>query len=270
MLEGREGAGLAAARLTSVSNVVGDVRMHGLIGGARRGTSHPLVFVHGLGVSSRYLAPTMAVLAERHIVTGPDLPGFGRSASPKHVLSFGQLVDALAAWLDARAIGPAVLIGNSLGCQLIVELARREPGRVRGLVLNAPTMDPARRSMFRIIARAALDIPHEPFALAPIVIGDYLRAGPVRILRTLRDALDDRIENKLPGITVPVAVVCGARDRIVSVQWCEELARLVGTAVDGSRGASFHLVPHGAHALPFEHPHTCAAFIESLVSRVSP
>ena len=39
----------------------------------------PLVFVHGLGVSVRYLEPTMSRLGRAHYVAGLDLPGFGRN-----------------------------------------------------------------------------------------------------------------------------------------------------------------------------------------------
>ncbi len=41
----------------------------------------PVVLVHGLGVSSRYMLPTLALLAPRYRVFAPDLPGFGHSVT---------------------------------------------------------------------------------------------------------------------------------------------------------------------------------------------
>src|SRR5215217_647908 len=44
----------------------------------------PVVLVHGLGLSSRYLAPLGRRLAALgHRVLAPDLPGFGRSPKPR-------------------------------------------------------------------------------------------------------------------------------------------------------------------------------------------
>jgi 2-hydroxy-6-oxonona-2,4-dienedioate hydrolase len=69
------------------------------------------------------------------------------------VLDVPELADALAAWMTSLGIGPAVLIGNSLGCQILVELALRHRERVKCLVLQAPTPDPAARSARQQIVR---------------------------------------------------------------------------------------------------------------------
>ena len=64
--------------LVSVRDVVDGVSIYALVSshdGA--GDEPPLVFVHGLGVSTRYLEPTMRRLTATHVVGGPDLPGFG-------------------------------------------------------------------------------------------------------------------------------------------------------------------------------------------------
>jgi 2-hydroxy-6-oxonona-2,4-dienedioate hydrolase len=253
--------------LVSVWNDIGGVRVHGRVSTAAAG-GVPIVFVHGLGASARYMEPTMARLAAAHPVAGLDLPGFGRSGSPRHVLSLAELGDALSAWLDARGIGPAVLVGNSFGCQVIVELATRQPARALGLLLNAPTMDPAHRSALAVIARVVADVPRESLSLALLVARDYLRAGPRRILVTLRSALDDRIEEKLPRITVPVSVVCGAHDPVVTVPWCEEATQLVGRERSGAAGATLAVAHDAAHALPYD-PDTFAPLIVALVERVA-
>ncbi len=266
-------AALQGAALHDTWDVVNGVRVHGLVS-THDTISHqvpPIVFVHGLGVSTRYLAPTMAWLAREHpamLVAGLDLPGFGRSATPSHALDVSELADALAGWLDARAIGPAVFVGNSHGCQVIVELATRMPARVLGLVLNAPTMDPAHRTVLGQMMRVVLDIPREPRALAVIVLRDYLRAGPLRLWHTLRSALADHLEEKLPLLEMPVAIVCGALDPVVTVPWATEAARLTGMSAPHAAGATLHVVPTASHALPFDDPASFAPLIVALVERV--
>ncbi|MCY7378144.1 MAG: alpha/beta hydrolase [Gemmatimonadaceae bacterium] len=148
--------------LHSTWDTVGGLRVHGRIGPPSTGT--PIVFVHGLGVSTRYMEPTMARLATRYAVSALDLPGFGRSESPPRPFTLAQHAQALAHWLDIRGTGPAVLVGNSYGCQEIVECVARASDRAVGLVLNAPTMDPAHRNAFTMIARVIADVPRESCA----------------------------------------------------------------------------------------------------------
>jgi pimeloyl-ACP methyl ester carboxylesterase len=129
-------------------------------------------------------------------------------------------------------------------------------------------MDPAHRTIFGQVIRVLADIPFEPFGLGCVVLRDYLRAGPLRLFATLRYALADRIEEKLPDVVAPTVVVCGARDPVVTVAWAAEAARLVGISSRGAAGATLSVVPSGAHALPYDDPATFAALIESFVERV--
>lgn len=250
--------------LRSVWDIVGGVRMHALVSGPAGGT--PIVFVHGLGVSTRYMEPTMAQLAQHFHVAGPDLPGFGRSGTPPSALDLRELATALEAWLDARGIGPAIFVGNSYGCQVIVECVVRAPHRVVGIVLNAPTMDPAHRTVFGQLMRVIADVPREPWRLALIVARDYFRAGPFRLLATLGHALADHVEEKLPLISRPTLVVCGARDPVVTVRWASEVARLVGIESPGAPGATLQCVGDAAHALPFDDPDTFAEIIRNFAA----
>ena len=246
---------------------VDGVRIHALVSASAPSDAPAIVFVHGLGVSTRYLEPTMALLAPAYRVAGLDLPGFGRTRASR-TFSIRELAHALARWLDVRGIGPAVFVGNSFGCQVIVELAVREPHRTLGLVLNAPTMDPAHRSAWTMIWRVARDVPHEPLSLAFIVARDYLRAGPGRVIRTLRLALRDRIEEKLPRVGVPVMVVCGAHDPVVTARWCDDVAQLTGRERPGAAGATVRTVHDAAHALPYDDPEAFAPLIREMAERV--
>jgi 2-hydroxy-6-oxonona-2,4-dienedioate hydrolase len=254
--------------LVSVHDVVDGIPIHARVSTRTFGDGRTrLVFVHGLGVSVRYLEPTMVRLAHEHPVAGVDLPGFGRSGTPPKALDTVGLGKALAGWLDARGIGPAIFVGNSYGCQVIVELAFQDPSRVVGLVLNAPTMDPAHRTIFGQLWRVLVDIPFEPWRLGFLVAHDYFRARPFRLLATLRHALADHIEEKLPDIVAPTIVVCGALDPVVTVAWAAEAARLVGMSSQGAAGATLSVVPSAAHALPYDDPLTFATLVDDFVKR---
>lgn len=257
------------SNLVSRYDLVRGLRMHARVGSSTAPAfATPLIFIHGLGASVRYLEPTMQCLADRYRVAGVDLPGFGRTQSPDRTLGVRALAETLAAWLDVNEVGPAVFIANSFGCQVIVELATIDRPRVSGLVLNAPTMDPAHRTALGQLIRVIADIPREPFHLAWIVFLDYLRAGPLRLLDTLRIALADHIEEKLPDLPMPTLVVTGRRDPVVTVRWASEVARLVGLSVPGAAGGTLSVVQAAAHALPFDDPETLASLIHEFVARV--
>ncbi|MEO8564278.1 MAG: alpha/beta hydrolase, partial [bacterium] len=246
--------------LHSVWDVVDGMRVHGRVNdlaSARSGGGPPgIVFVHGLGMSTRYLEPTMLAAAERGFgVSGIDLPGFGESRLPGRVLTLGELADTLIAWIRVRGLVAPILVAQSHGCQVVVEAMLREPGTGSALLLNAPTMLPGHRSVLAMFVRVAMDGPREPLSLIPHVVRAYLRAGPRRILTTLREALGDRIEEKLPRVAVPVMIVCGERDSVSPPAWGQRLASLVGfTAGPGATAATFRAVPGAAHAVPYSHP----------------
>jgi pimeloyl-ACP methyl ester carboxylesterase len=263
--------------LHTVWDVVGEWRVRGRVSDRALSRAHrdssvglhdrDIVFVHGLGMATDYLEPTMSLLANDFAVSGLDLPGFGGSRIARgRVLSLRELADALDGWMRVRGIESPIVVGQSHGCQVVVEWAMRSqlPGAI---VLNAPTMLDGHRSVLAQIARVAIDTPREPLALIPHVVRDYLRAGPRRILATLGDALRDRIEDKLPLVDRPTTIVCGARDPVVPPAWGEQLARLVGSQVGGS-GARFRIVEGAAHAVPFSHPEALASEIEAMAARL--
>lgn len=187
----------------------------------------PIVLVHGLSVSSLYMLPTARALAPDYRVYAPDLPGFGRSVKPAHVLDIPELADVLAGYMQVAGIGRAAMIANSLGCQIVVEFALRYPGRIDRAVLIGPTMDAHARTVMRQFWRLLRDSLREPLS-QPFVVGfDYLRTGFRRTLRTLRYGLADHIEEKLPRVQVPMLVTRGANDPIASQQWIDELTGLL-------------------------------------------
>jgi 2-hydroxy-6-oxonona-2,4-dienedioate hydrolase len=202
-----------------------------------------VVLVHGVGVSGRYMVPLAERLASGFRVYIPDLPGFGRSDKPPRLLDVPGLADALAGWMHQAGLESATLVGNSLGCQVIVDLAVRYPDLVERAVLVGPTTDPRVRNVIRLLARGVLAVPHESYSLFPILVGDYLRAGPIRTLATLQAGVDDPLLKKVPRVQAPVLVIRGDRDPIAPRRWVRELAERFP---DG-RWAEVAGVAHAAH-----------------------
>jgi 2-hydroxy-6-oxonona-2,4-dienedioate hydrolase len=204
----------------------------------------PVVLVHGYGMSSGYMVPLAKRLAADYRVYAPDLPGHGRSDDPGRTLSIRELADFLAAWLDAAGIGKAAFLGNSMGCQILAELAVRHPERVDRLILVGPTVDPAARTFLQELPRFLKTAFAERPSIVLMVMRAYFRAGFRRLRQEMRFALADRIEQKLAQISVPSLVVRGERDAVVPQAWAEEVARKL-------RAGEVRVIRSKGHALNY-------------------
>lgn len=206
----------------------------------------PVVLVHGLGMSSRYMVPLARRLAADVPIYAPDLPGFGLSDKPRRVLTVPGMADALAAWMDSMEIGRAALVGNSLGCEVLVELAVRHPDRVERLVLQGPTPDPEQASALRQVMLFCVTGLFERWSLGWIALADYLRGGVWRYIQTFRHMQAYRVDEALPRIAVPVLVVRGSRDFLVPQAWADRIVHRLSAG-------RLVVVPGAAHGMNYSH-----------------
>ncbi|GAC1398682.1 MAG: pyrimidine utilization protein D [Ktedonobacteraceae bacterium] len=217
-----------------------------------------VVLVHGLSVSSGYMMPTAVRLAPHYHVYLPDLPGFGKSPKPPHTLNVAELSDALAAWMQVMKLPSATFLGNSMGCQVIVNLALRYPECIHRAILVSPTMDPKARTIHQEAGRLLLDTPCEPLHFLPVLLREYVRAGIPRTIRTLQYAFEDLMEEHLPRVHVPTLVVRGSRDPIVPQDWAEEVDSLLPNS-------QLVVVQGAGHAVNFNSPDRLVHLVRSFL-----
>jgi len=112
----------------------------GTIHYVEEGSGTPLVLLHANPGDHRDYEAVLSPLAERHRVLAVDWPGYGLSELAVDPSSVDVLTyrDALEELLDALALPPAILVGNSIGGNVAARLAAEAPERVRALVLVAP------------------------------------------------------------------------------------------------------------------------------------
>ncbi|PLS75628.1 MAG: alpha/beta hydrolase, partial [Actinobacteria bacterium] len=144
-----------------------------------------VVCVHGLGCSHRYFLPFARSLAPAARVVAPDLPGFGRTKGPPDALDVRGLSRGLAEWLRVTGRQGAVLVANSTGCQVVVDMAVHAPELLGPVILNGPTIDRHARTAARQAGRLLVNGRFEPPSLGVIIASDYLRCGLRRYLATL-------------------------------------------------------------------------------------
>ncbi|WP_245259370.1 alpha/beta hydrolase [Methylobacterium sp. 77] len=214
----------------------------------------PVILVHGLGMSSRYMIPLARHLAPHFEVYAPDLPGFGLSEKPRRPLTVRELAEALATCMHAVGVKRAAFIGNSLGCEVLVELALTHPQLVDRLVLQGPTPDPEARNLVRQILGFFAIAPFERWSLAWVAFADYSRSGIRRYVLTLRSMVDNRIGEKALQVRQPTLVVWGTRDYIVPRAFVMKLA----ASLPQGRLA---VIPGAAHGINYSHPEAFTAIL---------
>jgi pimeloyl-ACP methyl ester carboxylesterase len=90
-----------------------------------------LVFVHGFTGSKENWLPLMRELAKTHRIIAPDLPGWGESER-HHDGDYGPVAQAerLAQFIRALPERPALVVGHSMGGQIVGLMSARNPGLV--------------------------------------------------------------------------------------------------------------------------------------------
>lgn len=105
-----------------------------------------LVLVHGLLMNRHmydHLAPAMAERGVRVVTV--DLLGHGASDRPTDMREYSMpaFADQLASLCDELELERPVVGGTSLGANVGLELAVRDPGRARALFIEMPVLDNA-------------------------------------------------------------------------------------------------------------------------------
>lgn len=222
-------------------------------------TLPPVVMVHGLIVSGAYFRPVAEIADPRYTIAIPDLPGVGRTDSTAR-WTVARWSHHLAGWMDAHGFRDAILVGNSLGCQIATQLAVTRPELVRSLVLIAPTLDPSIHGPFQVIGRGMRDIPRERPSIWTVWIPSFFRTGPIQSVRQLRSMFDDDQLARLPDVDQPALVIGGERDPILSAAWIRDMAYRM------PRGEAI-IVPGAPHALNYSSPRQLHSAIERAVDR---
>jgi 2-hydroxy-6-oxonona-2,4-dienedioate hydrolase len=220
-----------------------------------------IVLVHGLGISGTYMHLLAMELADKYLVYVPDLPGFGYSSKPPHTLNIQELADALHDWAIAAGVPKAYYLGNSTGCQVITDFTIHYKDRVKGVILQGPTIDPYQRSASQQILKFLGKTPDEPPTQMLIMIKDYGKCGIKRVRKTFEYALIYETEKFLPKVDVPALVVRGEKDGLVSQEWAEEAAELLPQG-------SLKIIQGVAHTINYAMPEELAIITHEFIGNI--
>jgi pimeloyl-ACP methyl ester carboxylesterase len=113
----------------------------------------PIVFVHGFGCAHSDWDAQVAHFSSRHRTVAVDLRGHGASAGTASECTIERCGADVAEVIRSLALSPAVLVGHSMGCRVVIEAALQAPACTAGMVLVdgsqfAPAMEATLKEVF--------------------------------------------------------------------------------------------------------------------------
>jgi pimeloyl-ACP methyl ester carboxylesterase len=241
-----------------------------------------LVVLHGVTDSGECWGDLVGRIGSTYRILAPDALGHGSSErfAPEDLGAHPGEAMYDAAVTLLREVGPALVLGHSMGGATAGALAAREPGLVRGVVLEDPAWfdevpwgDPDQVTRDRVkdaravaadLAGAVVRCRAEHPAWPASELGPWAQAKAdvdLEFLRSGRFGLATPWREVAAAISVPTLVVTGDGEVILGSSMLSEIGRLnpdlETTVVAGAdhcvrrdRGDSFHAVvdPWVAHA----------------------
>ena len=193
-----------------------------------RGSGPVVLVLHG-GGGPLTVAGFVEAMSAHSRVIAPVHPGFGGTPRPDDFDSVEKLADTYAALLERLALTDVLVVGFSIGGWIANALALRAGTRLRGVVLvngagivvdGEPCADVFSLTPPQLSALSY----HDParFGIDPSKLSDAQKAGMAANMKTLavygraRDMGDPALRARLAGVRVPVLVVWGESDRVVT------------------------------------------------------
>jgi pimeloyl-ACP methyl ester carboxylesterase len=265
------------------------------------GEGSPIVLANGLSTSDFFWHHLRPRWAAHHRVVSWDYKGHGDSEAAKSDAgtTIPALADDLRRVMDAAGVERGVLVGFSMGCQVVLEAWRRMPERITGLgLLLGPAgrlFDTALRPLAGPVLQQLLRHLPSPW-LTPVfgaahqvaqlpgsvLLGRWLRLygrstgtdirryvdhfgrlDPHTVSRMALHGGEHDARDVLPTIRVPTLVVVGDRDVFAP-------PRTVGLPMHAAiPGARLLRIPDGTHGSLFEHPDAIDRAVTELLAAVA-
>jgi pimeloyl-ACP methyl ester carboxylesterase len=215
------------------------------------GTGEPLVLIMGLRRNAEWWYLQIPAFSGRFQTVVFDNRGAGRSDKPEMDYSIPLFADDTAGLMEVLGIGPAHVLGLSMGGYVAQELALNHPGRVRSLILGctscgghrAVLMSPDRMEKFTAnkglspeeILRKDMDLYFSDRFIEenPDKISEFVEISlryyqpPDAFFRQLDACLKHDTVNRLGQISAPTLILAGDDDPLVPSENSRILRELI-------------------------------------------
>ena len=271
---------LLAAASVAESQVVGNrVKVNGMqVYYEVSGAGEPLIVLHGAYMNIPSMGAIIPMLAKTHKVYALELQGHGRTTDIDRPITYPNLADDVAAFMDAVGLPKADVFGYSMGAAAGLQFAIRHPDKVNKLVAASVAYDargwqPAFTAMIPSMTPDMLantPLPAEYRKLAPNPNGFPELAR--KLIQLEKEPM--AWEADVRTLKTPVLVISGDAD-VATLEHTVALFRLLGGGEMGDMGkplpaSRLAVLPATSHTSVITQPELLHAFIEPFLKGEAP
>ncbi|MFI5137784.1 MAG: alpha/beta fold hydrolase [Sphingobacteriales bacterium] len=235
------------------------------------GKGAPIVLIHGHPFDHTMWHPQVEAFSNNHKVITPDLRGYGKSSLPAgEITRFEDYATDVLLLLDQLKVDRFHLAGLSMGGQVIMEIFRQAPDRIRTLIfadtfagLDSPEVKQGRYDTATRLENEGMDayageviykmikpahVSSMPEVAAHVI--KMMKATSPKAAATALRARAERIDylaEVLPQINVPTLVIVGREDEFTPVAKAEELR-------ENLQNCKLVIIEDAGHLPNLEHP----------------
>src|SRR5688572_18063407 len=242
------------------------------------GSGDPLIVLHGAYMNIPTMGAIIPRLAKTHRVYAVELQGHGRTTDIDRPITYPNMADDVAAFMDAVGLPKADVFGYSMGAIVGLQLAIRHPAKVNKLVAASVAYDlegwqPAFKD---VIPQMTVEmILQMPFAK------EYprLAANPNGFPELARKLIALEKEpmawaEDVKAMKTPVLIIAGDAD-VATLEHSVAMFRLLGGGIMGDMGkplppSRLAIMPATAHTAVITQPDLLHAFIEPFLKGQTP
>ena len=242
------------------------------------GQGEPLIVLHGAYMNIPVMGAIIPRLARTHKVYALELQGHGRTTDIDRPITYPNLADDVAAFMDAVGLQKADVFGYSMGAGAGLQLAIRHPAKVNKLVAASVAYDTAglQPEFKAMIPQMTVDM----FLQTPFA-AQYRKLSPTpdsfpALVRKLIALEHEPISwgEDVKSLKTPVLIIAGDADGY-TLEHLVALFRLLGGGGMGDLGkplaaSRLAILPATSHTAVITQVDLLLGFIEPFLTGATP
>ena len=242
------------------------------------GKGEPLIVLHGAYMNIPSMGAIIPRLAKTHKVYALELQGHGRTTDIDRPITYANLADDVAAFMDAVGVTKADVFGYSMGAVAALQLAIRHPQKVNRLVAASVSYDVQgwhpdfREFIPKMTVEMFVGMPfaaeYKKLAANPDGFPDLVK----KLIALEKEPM--AWEKDVKAMKTPVLIIAGDSD-VVTLEHAVAMFKLLGGGVMGDMGkplpaSRLAVMPATAHTAVITQPDLLHAFIEPFLKGQTP
>ena len=242
------------------------------------GKGEPLIVLHGAYMNIPSMGEIIPKLANTHKVYAIEFQGHGRTNDIDRPITYPNLAEDVAVFMDAVGLKKADVFGYSMGAEVGLQLAIRYPEKINKLIFASGAYDlEGWQPEFKAVIP---DMTVEMLVNMPLA-EDYRKLAPdpdgfPELARKLIALEKEPMawEEDVKKLNTPVLIIAGDAD-VATLEHTVALFRLLGGGVMGDMGnplsnSRLAIMPATSHTAVISQPDLLFVFIEPFLKGETP